>query len=134
MNEQEKVVPGAPGATGPGKLPSPPPSQSTPKVSAAAKVKTRKKGKPAPTPRKTPPGKLPPWKVLLHNDNKNTVEDVIKAIVQLVHLSEQDAESRTKEADRRGVALLVVTHKERAELYQEQFASKSLTVSIEPAE
>ena len=28
----------------------------------------------------------------------------------------------------------VVTHKERAELYKDQFSSKSLTVTIEPAE
>ena len=33
-----------------------------------------------------------------------------------------------------GVALLLTTHKERAELYQEQFQSKGLTVTIEPAE
>jgi ATP-dependent Clp protease adaptor protein ClpS len=33
-----------------------------------------------------------------------------------------------------GVALVLVTHKERAELYVEQFASKRLTVTIEPAE
>ena len=32
------------------------------------------------------------------------------------------------------LALVTVTHKERAELYQEQFQSKSLTVTIEPAE
>ena len=30
--------------------------------------------------------------------------------------------------------MLLVTHKERAELYQEQFESKGLTVTIEPAE
>ena len=33
-----------------------------------------------------------------------------------------------------GVALLLVTHKERAELYADQFQSKGLTVTIEPAE
>ena len=31
-------------------------------------------------------------------------------------------------------SLLLTTHKERAELYQEQFTSKGLTVTIEPAE
>jgi len=39
-----------------------------------------------------------------------------------------------EEADKTGVALLLTTHKERAELYQEQFTSKGLTVTIEPAE
>ena len=33
-----------------------------------------------------------------------------------------------------GVALLVVTHRGRAELFVEQFASLSMTVTIEPAE
>jgi ATP-dependent Clp protease adapter protein ClpS len=40
----------------------------------------------------------------------------------------------TREAHNTGVALLLVTHKERAELYVDQFKSKSLTVTIEPAE
>ena len=42
---------------------------------------------------------------------------------------------RTKEAHETGVALLLVTHKERAELYQDQFESKGLTtVTIQPDE
>ena len=43
-------------------------------------------------------------------------------------------ELRTVEANQSGLSLLLVTHKERAELYQEQFQSKGLTVTIEPAE
>jgi hypothetical protein len=38
------------------------------------------------------------------------------------------------EADKTGVALLLTTHKERAELYKDQFESKGLTVTIEPEE
>jgi len=38
------------------------------------------------------------------------------------------------EAHKTGVALLLVTHKERAELYAEQFATFKITVTIEPAE
>jgi ATP-dependent Clp protease adapter protein ClpS len=85
-------------------------------------------------PKKKPPQPLPPWKVLLHNDDKNTYEFVIGTIIELTPLNEQDAERRTKEAHDSGVALLLVTHKERAELYLEQFQSKGLTVTIEPAE
>ena len=33
-----------------------------------------------------------------------------------------------------GVALVLVTHKERAELYKDQFASKQLLATIEPAQ
>ena len=85
-------------------------------------------------PKKNPPGHLPPWKVLLHNDDKNDLGHVIGTIVELTPLNKQEAEVRTKEADKTGVSLLLTTHKERAELYQDQFQSKGLTVTIEPAE
>lgn len=88
--------------------------------------------KPAPPQRK--PRQLPPYRVLLHNDDVNTVEHVILSILKLTPLDMEEAVTKTLEADQTGVALLLVTHKERAELYHEQFQSLSLTVSIEPAE
>ena len=91
------------------------------------------KGKAKQAPKKQPPGMLPPWKVLLHNDDKNDVVFVVDTIVELTPLKKQDAEIRTVEAHNTGVSLLLTTHKERAELYQEQFTSKGLTVTIEPA-
>ena len=86
--------------------------------------------KPAPSKRK--PGQLPPYKVLLHNDDVNNVDHVVRSVFRLTPLQEQEAVEKTLEAHQTGVALLLVTHKERAELYQEQFASLSLTVTIEP--
>ena len=85
-----------------------------------------------PSTQKKPPKPLPLWKVLLHNDNKNDIVFVVMTIVELTPLNEQAAKQRTVEADKTGVALILVTHKERAELYQEQFQSKGLTVTIEP--
>ena len=102
------------------------------KAAGAATAKPKKKGKTDPKPR--PPQMLPPWKVLLHNDDKNDMVFVVDTIVELTPLNKQDAELRMKEADDSGVALLLVTHKERAELYKDQFESKGLTVTIEPAE
>jgi ATP-dependent Clp protease adaptor protein ClpS len=99
---------------------------------ATAKPKGAAASKKAP--KHKPPGMLPPWKVLLHNDDKNSIDFVVSTIVELTPLNEQDAEQRTKEADKTGVSLLLVTHKERAELYKDQFESKGLTVTIEPAE
>ena len=84
-------------------------------------------------PKRKPPQPLPPWKVLLHNDDNNEITFVVKTIMELTPLNEQDAKLRTEEANDTGVALLLTTHKERAELYQEQFQSKGLTVTIEPA-
>ena len=98
--------------------------------SAVAKPKRARKT----TAKKKPPQPLPPWKVLLHNDDTNDVGYVVDTIMQLTSLNQQDAELRTKEADKTGLALLLTTHKERAELYQEQFTSKGLVVTIEPAE
>ncbi len=77
---------------------------------------------------------MPMWKVLLHNDDVNSIDHVIDTVVELTPLKQQEAEIRAREADKNGLALLLVTHKERAELYQEQFQSKSLTVTIEPDE
>jgi len=103
-----------------------------PPAPVAAATKPKKKSKPAT--QKVPPKPLPPWKVLLHNDDVNDHLHVIRTIIELTHLNELDAKKRTEEADKTGVALLLVTHKERAELYKDQFSSKSLTVTIEPAE
>ncbi|XVJ58252.1 MAG: ATP-dependent Clp protease adaptor ClpS [Tepidisphaera sp.] len=90
----------------------------------------------APAP-KTPPPRvdhLPPFKVLLHNDDVNDVEWVVRSIIALTPTPPLRAIELTMEAHESGVALLLVTHKERAELYQEQFLTKKLTVTIEPAE
>jgi ATP-dependent Clp protease adaptor protein ClpS len=95
---------------------------------------TKPKRSPRKSPAKKPPQPLPPWKVLLHNDDKNDVEFVVTTIVALTPLNQDAAAQRTLEAHHTGVALLLTTHKERAELYKEQFQSKGLTVTIEPAE
>jgi ATP-dependent Clp protease adaptor protein ClpS len=76
---------------------------------------------------------LPPFKVMLHNDDVNEMSYVVRSILEVTHLSKQEATQRMIEAHQRGVALLLTTHKERAELYVEQFAGKGLTTSMEPA-
>jgi len=84
-----------------------------------------------PTSSRRKPGQLPQYKVLLHNDDENDFGHVIRSIVHLTPLQKEEAIQRTIEAHKSGVSLLLVTHKERAELYQEQFTSLSLTVTIE---
>lgn len=97
-----------------------------------ATLEPKHKGKTKPKPKL--PGMMPPWKVMLHNDDVNDMLDVVLSIIELTPLNETEAFLRMKEANDTGVALLLVTHKERAELYQEQFTSKQLTVTIEPDE
>ena len=94
---------------------------------AAAPAKPRK------SPQAPPPKQLPPFKVILHNDDVNDTEHVVETIVMLTPLKEPEATTRMKEADKKGQSLLLTTHKERAELYQQQFASRNLTVTVEPA-
>ncbi|MDH3583205.1 MAG: ATP-dependent Clp protease adaptor ClpS [Phycisphaerae bacterium] len=80
----------------------------------------------------TEPGLLPPWKVLLHNDDVNDMPYVVQTISQLTPLSQSAATQRMLEAHAKGLALILTTHQERAELYRDQFASKNLSVTIEP--
>lgn len=90
--------------------------------------------KPAPAKTRGPVDALPLFKVLLHNDSVNTIEHVVDSIIELTPLDHGRAVEVTLEADSSGVALVLVTHQERAELYRDQFQTKKLTVTIESGE
>ena len=87
---------------------------------------------PSKTKPKPKPGLLPPYRVLLHNDTVNDMLHVVESILELTPLTVEDAIDRMLEAHHSGVALLLMTHQERAELYCEQFATFKITVTIEP--
>lgn len=114
--------------------PATPPSvpQSAPNAEAPASESAS--GGAATATRPAPPRveQLPPWRVLLHNDPVNEMLFVVRTIVELTPLTKERAVQATLEAHTTGLTLLLVTHKERAELYREQFQSKKLTVTIEP--
>ncbi len=78
--------------------------------------------------------RLPPWRILLHNDNVNDMPYVVETIVALTTLNRHDAVVRMLEAHNKGLSLLLTTHREHAELLDEQFQSKRLKVTIEPAD
>lgn len=86
-------------------------------------------------PRTTPPAlkQLPPYRVVLHNDDINEMRYVVRTIVELTRMDSGRAIEIMMTAHKRGAAQVLLTHKERAELYKDQFASKRLKVSIEPA-
>ena len=77
--------------------------------------------------------RLPPYRVILHNDDVNDMGYVVLTIRKLTGVNQPEAIERMREAHATGCALLVVTHRERAELYVEQFASCGMTVTAEPA-
>lgn len=107
-------------------------SQSDPlPAEAAGEGRVAVAEKPAPTKKRGPVDTLPQFKVLLHNDAVNTIDHVVDSIVELTPLDHGRAVEVTLEANSSGVALVLVTHQERAELYRDQFQSKKLTVTIE---
>lgn len=84
---------------------------------------------PAPPVRRPMPG----WAVLLHNDDVHDFAFVTRSVIEFARLPHPDAVARTIEAHQSGVSMLLVTHRERAELIQDQFQTRGLTVTIEPA-
>lgn len=90
----------------------------------------------APTPQKAPTrGRpLPPWRVLLHKDDIHDMRYVVRTLIELANLAPPQAKKVMFTAHMKGVALVLVTHRERAELFKDQFASKGLIATIEPAE
>ena len=76
---------------------------------------------------------LPPYRVLLHNDDYNSMDYVVRALLRTVpSLSVRAAEDIMLEAHLRGVALVIVCPKELAELYCERLTGFGLTATMEP--
>lgn len=76
---------------------------------------------------------LPPYKVIVHNDDHNEMNYVIRALVKSVTiLTLQEAEHIMLTAHLSGRAVVTVCPKEVAEYYQERLLSYQLTATIEP--
>lgn len=97
---------------------------------APAPSRATPSSKPSP---KTPTETLPPWHVLLHNDEVNDMGFVIESLCRFARLSVPTATRCTMEAHKKGLSLVLATHREHAELVAEQLTSLRLTVTIEPA-
>jgi ATP-dependent Clp protease adaptor protein ClpS len=85
-----------------------------------------------PAPVRPKPTVLPPWRVLLHNDDVNDMDYVVETIQQVVRVNRPTATRCMVEAHRKGIGQVTVTHRERAEFLADQLRSKRLTVTIEP--
>ncbi len=76
---------------------------------------------------------LPPYKVILFNDDYNEMLYVVAALLRTIdNLSQQEAEHIMLTAHLTGSAVVVVCPKETAEYYQERLLSFGLTATIEP--
>ena len=104
------------------------PSNRLPILQAAAKVS------PKVAPHTRPAGRpLPRYKVVLLNNAASDMMFVVRTIMELTRLCRAEATHKMWEAHHSGRSVLLITFKERAELYVEQFAGRGLNVAIEPA-
>jgi ATP-dependent Clp protease adaptor protein ClpS len=75
---------------------------------------------------------LPPWNVLLHNDDHNDMLHVVLSLLKSVpKLSRARAVEIMLEAHTRGKALVITCPLELAELYRDRLQSFGLTATIE---
>jgi ATP-dependent Clp protease adaptor protein ClpS len=103
---------------------------------------TKIKAKPAKA--KPKPRKLPPYNVILLDDDEHTYAYVIEMLQKIFAHGEQQAYKMAKEVDETGRVIVLTTHKERAELKRDQIRSfgadprleasrASMRAEIEPA-
>ena len=73
------------------------------------------------------------YKVFLHRAHDKELPLLARALRDLTHFADAEANFRMWEAYRDGRTLVTVTHLERAELFVEQFHERGLPASLEPA-
>src|SRR2546427_13270731 len=71
-----------------------------------------------------PTGKLPPYRVILLDNPAQDLMYIVRIIMELTRLYRVDATHKMWEAHHTGRSQLVITHKERAELYVDLFAGR----------
>jgi ATP-dependent Clp protease adaptor protein ClpS len=75
---------------------------------------------------------IPLYKVLLHNDDHNSMEHVIMALKRVFKFELRVCERIMMEAHQNGIALCAVEPLEKAEHHRDQLNSFSLISTIEP--
>jgi ATP-dependent Clp protease adaptor protein ClpS len=77
----------------------------------------------------------PRYRVLLHNDDFNSMEYVVQALMQTVAgMTQPQAVNIMMEAHTNGTALVITCALEHAEFYCETLKNQGLTSTIEPDE
>src|SRR4051812_34004012 len=76
---------------------------------------------------------LPRYKLVLHSNPLIDLMVVVRSVMELTRFPRAEATHKMWEAHHQGRSILLTTYLERAELYVEQFASKGLDTSVEPA-
>lgn len=77
----------------------------------------------------------PRYRVLLHNDDFNSMEFVVQVLMQTVNsITQPQAVSIMMEAHSNGIALVITCAQEHAEFYSETMNNHGLQSTIEPDE
>ena len=77
----------------------------------------------------------PRYRVLLHNDDFNTMEYVVQTLMQTVpNLTQPQAVNIMMEAHTNGLALVITCAQEHAEFYCETLKNHGLISTMEPDE
>ncbi|OAI41188.1 hypothetical protein AYO38_04350 [bacterium SCGC AG-212-C10] len=77
---------------------------------------------------------LPPYRVIIHNDDENSMNHVIASLLRCVpSLTTEEAAEIMLRAHNHGQATVIVCPKEAAEYYRDRLESCRLTATIEPA-
>src|SRR5215510_13129321 len=82
---------------------------------------------------RTQPRQLPSYKVVLLRDAINDLMFIVRTVMELTRLCRAEATHKMWEAHHCGRSVLLTTYLERAELYVQQFTSRNLRVTLEPA-
>lgn len=90
-------------------------SEKSQSVTEAATPSARPK-----TQRRQKPKQLPPYNVVLLNDNDHTYEYVIEMLAAVFAYSVEEGFRLAKEVDSNGRVIVLTTHKEKAELKRDQ--------------
>jgi ATP-dependent Clp protease adapter protein ClpS len=75
---------------------------------------------------------MPRYKVILLQNAFDDLMFVVRSVMELTRFPRAEATHKMWEAHHCGRSVLLTTYLERAELYVEQFASKGLSVMLEP--
>jgi ATP-dependent Clp protease adaptor protein ClpS len=75
---------------------------------------------------------IPRYKVILLQNAIDDLMFVVRSVMELTRFPRAEATHKMWEAHHCGRSVLLTTYLERAELYVEQFASKGLSVTLEP--
>jgi ATP-dependent Clp protease adapter protein ClpS len=71
------------------------------------------------------------YRVILVYNAQSDLMAIVRAIMELTHLCRAEATHKMWESHHCGRSVVLTTHRERAELFVEQFAGRGITVTIE---